>query len=164
MEDDCIDCVNDSLNDKHYFVCFINPSLMHRCSTKCLPEEATLEQTQKIIQNVVRVPSSLYTMNLASLTVYRPLGFKMIGWNQMSDRLIPSIQKSKTSLKSSKSSRPGALTPGGVGCDIKHNSYDRYLAKMKGKYLRGTSATDIHVFGGKKMKLNLVSGCICEPN
>jgi hypothetical protein len=66
------------------------------------------------------------------------------------------------SLKSSKSLRPGALTPGGIGCDIKHNSYDRYLAKVKGKYLRGTSTTAIPVSGGKKMKLNLVSGCICN--
>jgi len=138
--------------------------LMHPCGKKCLTKEATLEQTQKIIQNVVRVPSSLYTMNLASLTVYRPLGPKMISWNQMSDRIVPSIQKSHVSLKSSKSLRPGALTPGGVGCDIKHNSYDRYLAKIKGKYLHGTNATAIPVSGGKKMKLNLVGGCICSPN
>jgi hypothetical protein len=149
MEDTCLDCPFTS-------------DLMHHCSNNCSPEEASLVQTQKIIQNVVRVPSSLYTMNLASLTVYRPIGANMIRWNQMSDRLVPSIQKSHVSLKSSKSLRPGALTPGGIGCDIKHNSYDRYLAKVKGKYLRGTSTTAIPVSGGKKMKLNLVSGCICN--
>ena len=28
--------------------------------------------------------------------------------------------------------RPGAMTPGGQGVDVKHGSYDRYLAKKKG--------------------------------
>ena len=31
--------------------------------------------------------------------------------------------------------RPGAMTPGGQGVDVKHGSYDRYLAKKKGKLL-----------------------------
>jgi hypothetical protein len=31
--------------------------------------------------------------------------------------------------------RPGAMTPGGQGVDVKHGSYDRYLAKKKGKIL-----------------------------
>jgi hypothetical protein len=132
-----------------------------QCRTMCISKDAALDQTQKIIQNVVRVPSSLYTMNLGSLNVYQPSN-NTVGWNQMSDRLVPSVQKSHVSLKSSKSLRPGALTPGGVGCDIKHNSYDRYLAKMKGKYLRGTTTAIVPVSGGKKMKLNLVAGCVCN--
>jgi hypothetical protein len=137
--------------------CPINSDSVFRCTKMCLPKEAELEQTQKIIQNVVRVSSSLYTMNIGTL---RPS--TSVRWHQMSDRLVPSVQKSHVSLKSSKSLRPGALTPGGVGCDIKHNSYDRYLAKLKGKYLRGPTVSVVPKTGGKKMKLNLVSGCVCE--
>jgi hypothetical protein len=44
-------------------------------------------------------------------------------------RVVPrnpnSIRRTKTSLK------PGALCPGGKGVDVKHNSYDRYLARKK---------------------------------
>ena len=29
--------------------------------------------------------------------------------------------------------RPGSTSAPGVGVDIKHNSYDRYLAKLKGR-------------------------------
>lgn len=29
--------------------------------------------------------------------------------------------------------RPGSQAPGGSGVDIKHNSYARYLARLKGK-------------------------------
>lgn len=144
-----------------HLLCIDDIAIPIRCAKMCVPEEARLEQTQKIIQNVVRVPSSLYTMSLGSLNVYRPRN-AVVGWNQMSDRLVPAVQKSHVSLKSSKSLRPGALTPGGVGCDIKHNSYDRYLAKMKGKYLRGTTTSVVPASGGKKMKLNLVAGCVCN--
>jgi hypothetical protein len=43
-------------------------------------------------------------------------------WNQSSDRMLASVQ----------------LT-GGKGCDIKHNSYDRYLNKLK----RGTRIKEL---------------------
>ena len=96
-------------------------------------------QRQKIIQNTVRVPSSLYTMNLGSLTSYaRPTKATYgVCWNQMSDRPVPSIQTAQVPTgtnnslngrhRSVTSSKPGSQTPGGIGCDIKHNSYDRYL-------------------------------------
>ena len=103
-------------------------------------------QTNKIIQNKVRIPSSLYTMNLGSLKSYnQPITYNVC-WNQMSDRAIPSIQKATiptgfgNSLNgkhsSFTSSKPGSQTPGGVGCDIKHNSYIRYLNRLKGKSLK----------------------------
>ena len=31
--------------------------------------------------------------------------------------------------------KPGAMTPGGYGVDVKHDSYARYLGKLKGKLL-----------------------------
>jgi hypothetical protein len=33
------------------------------------------------------------------------------------------------------------LNPGGSGVDVKHNSYDRYLARKKGKHLVNNSNT-----------------------
>jgi hypothetical protein len=94
----------------------------------------------KIINNLVRLPSSLNTMNLATLSSYnKPVGPFFVYWNQMSDRPIASNQKSYVpsfgcSTKSSITrERPGSQSPGGVGCDIKHNSYNRYLNKLRGK-------------------------------
>ena len=61
--------------------------------------------------------------------------------NNQSDRDHPSNSKLSTfrvvprrpnSTKRTKTSlRPGALCPGGIGVDVKHNSYDRYLARKK---------------------------------
>jgi hypothetical protein len=103
--------------------------------------------TQKRIWNTVRVPSSEYTMNLSSLTVYqKPYTnnlYSGVNWNQMSDRALPSnLNVSKISIvpsrgNSTRSSitrhRPGSMRPGGKGVDIKHGSYARYLARLKGK-------------------------------
>ena len=101
----------------------------------------------------------------------------------MSDRPVPSVQRATIptgfyhSLNgrhtSYTSSRPGCQTPGGVGCDIKHNSYDRYLNRLKGKgpLRRGpippTFGAPIPfnpafpVYGGKTVKTNIVNGCDC---
>ena len=102
-------------------------------------------QKLKLIQNTARVQSSLYTSNLGPLNAYRQPTKATNGvcWNQMSDRPVPSVQKtvvptgSNNSLNrrhtSVTSSKPGGQSPGGIGCDIKHNSYDRYLNRLKGK-------------------------------
>ena len=55
------------------------------------------EITQKRIWNVVRVPSSLYTMNLGALNVIDLSNnatnqYDFTNWNQMSDRRFPSVQ------------------------------------------------------------------------
>lgn len=142
-------------------------------------------QRQLLIQNAVRVDASLYTSNLGPLTAYRPAtpATQGVCWNQMSDRPIPSIQRAtvptgvNNSLNSRRSSvtssRPGCQTPGGRGCDIKHNSYDRYLNRLKGKgpLRRGPIPADFGapvmfdpahpVYGDKRFKANLVAGCDC---
>ena len=154
-------------------------------------------QRQKLVQNTVRVSSSLYTMNLGSLTSYaRPTKATYgVCWNQMSDRPIPSKQIAQvptgtnSSLngrhRSVTSSKPGSQTPGGSGCDIKHNSYDRYLNRLKGKgpLKRGAIPQNIDgqsinpafpgyyipfnpafpIYGGKTIKTGIVSGCDCCP-
>lgn len=109
-----------------------------RCNRKCIPPVASAAITQKRLQNVVRVPSSLYAMNIGALNAYQPAcaAATRVTWNQMSDRVAPAVQKAFVSFRSSKSLRPGALTPGGVGCDIKHNSYERRLLKLKGGVFR----------------------------
>ena len=147
-------------------------------------------QKQKIIQSTVRVYGSLYTANLGPLTAYsKPIsdpskGFYGVCWNQMSDRPIPSVQVAtiptgfRTSMNrrhtSVTSSKPGCQTPGGIGCDIKHNSYDRYLNRLKGKgpMRRGIVPQNFGkpipfdcafpIYGGKTMKTNIVdAGCDC---
>ena len=101
--------------------------------------------TQKRIWNTVRVPESEYIMNLASLTVYQQpnASYANVNWNQYSDRALPgnSLVSNITIVPSHGNStrssitrlRPGSLKPGGKGVDIKHGSYDRYLARLKGK-------------------------------
>jgi len=167
------------------------PKYYYRCSgcdtnlTSNTP--ANQYQRQKIIQNTVRVPSSLYTMNLASLSAYQKPenALYRVNWNQMSDRAVPSVQKSNATgttyhSSSTKSTitrlQPGAMSPGGVGCDIKHNSYDRYLNRLKGKSAlrRGTIPYDFGfglknytfnrafpIYGGKTTKMNIINGCNC---
>jgi hypothetical protein len=143
-------------------------------------------QRQKIIQNTVRVYASLYTANKGPLAAYKRPGQETHGvcWNQMSDRPLPSVQRATvpTGVYSSLNSRhhsvtsirPGCQTPGGVGCDIKHNSYDRYLnrLKAKGPLRRGSVPKDFvapqlpfnrayPIYGAKLFKQNIVAGCNC---
>ena len=139
-------------------------------------------QKQKIIQNTVRVASSNYTMNIGALSVYQKpkIALSNVCWNQQSDRALPHVQTLVSSSgnnpggNSTKRSltrcRPGALSPGGIGVDIKHNSYDRYLARIKGKgplrrQLISTNqmlqSNQYPEKGGKFYKTNIVSGCNC---
>lgn len=162
-------------------------------------DPASQYQRQKIIQKTVRVPASVFTMNLGALSTYqRPnLTYNVVdvsgsnyivspgvNWNQMSDRREPHIQVVKTGAGSGYHSsstkrtitanRPGAMSPGGSGVDIKHNSYDRYLNRLKGKapvrrgvippafglpYIPFNRAAPI--YGGKVMKTSIVNGCNC---
>jgi len=143
-------------------------------------------QIQKQIQNTVRIYASLYAANLAPLTAYVKPTTATYGvcWNQMSDRPVPSVQRATVptgyfnSINNNRhhsvtSSKPGSQTPGGIGCDIKHNSYERYLNRLKGKgpLRRGvippTFGTPIPfnvaypIYGGKVTKTNIVTGCDC---
>lgn len=104
-----------------------------------------IEITQKRIWNSVRVAASEYIMNVGALNVYvePSSNFNNVNWNQMSDRPLPSnylrtsfqiVPSHGNSTKSSLTrDRPGSQAPGGSGVDIKHNSYARYLARLKGK-------------------------------
>lgn len=162
---------------------------------------ASQYQRQKLIQNTVRIPASLWTMNLAALASYNaPLSTSQfveqagafyevpahIYWNQMSDRARPSVQKVITgsgatyganSLKRTKTSlKPGAMSPGGIGVDIKHNCYERRLnrLKAKGPIRRGVIPPNygtpipfnpaFPIYGGKIVKTGIVNGCNCDSS
>uniref|UniRef100_A0A6C0F2M2 Uncharacterized protein n=1 Tax=viral metagenome TaxID=1070528 RepID=A0A6C0F2M2_9ZZZZ len=144
-------------------------------------DPASQYQRQKLIQNTVRVPASLYIDNLGALNVYqKPEPRFGVNWKQMSDRAIPHIQnvyvpsRGSSTRRSVTRNRPGAMSPGGVGVDMKHNSYDRYLARIKGKspLRRGVipatfGAPSIPfnqafpVYGGKTTKTSIVNNCNC---
>jgi hypothetical protein len=109
----------------------------------------------KLIENTVRVPSSEYTMNKSALNVYIPpqvnptKSLYGVNWNQMSDRAVPGVVKTnvpsygnstRTSLTRM---RPGSTSAAGKGVDIKHGSYDRYLARLKGKSVLRTALETI---------------------
>ena len=159
---------------------------LRNCDTNMTSQTpANQYQKLKLIQNTVRVQSSLYTMNLAALSAYSNPTAKTFNvcWNQMSDRTVPSVQKAlvptgtNTTLnsrhRSVTSSRPGCQSPGGIGCDIKHNSYDRYLNRIKAKnpLRRGQVPANFGnpiefnsaypIYGGKVLKTSIVSGCDC---
>ena len=180
-------------------------NIVYRCRT-CNSNNASDSPASqyiklKQIQNSVRVASSLYTMNLAALNVYSkpkttysevyiPQQYYLVSpnvnWNQMSDRPRPSNQvvytgngstyHSSSTKRTITSLRPGGLSPGGKGVDIKHNSYQRYLNRIKGKgpVRRGVIPPDFGapikfnnaypIYGGKTMKTSIVSGCNCEIN
>jgi surface protein len=133
-------------------------------------------QRLKLIQNTVRVDASSYSMNRGALNVYetQPNNANVVGWNQMSDRTQPHEQAVRMSMKSSVSIRPGNMSPGGIGCDIKHNSYDRYLARLKGAGPLRKDNLPIDygvpitfdpknpIYGGKTVKTSIgTSSCAC---
>lgn len=127
-------------------------------------------QNLKRIQRTVRVDSSQYTMNLASVNSYD----EKRTWNNMSDRFVRSVQKGGIEKKLRPSWRPGCLSPGGDGCDIKHNSYQRHLNRLKGnKILRAEKIPPemalpyipfnpvTPIYGDKLCKTSILS-CFCK--
>ena len=50
-----------------------------------------------------------------------------------------------------------------IGVDIKHNSYDRYLARKKSQYLKTEQSNNfVPKYGNKTMKFGLVYGSRCK--
>jgi hypothetical protein len=112
-------------------------------------DSSNVLQRQKQIQNVVGVASSLYTNNLASLYVNNEDASKntLKGMFNASDRLQPhGVGRNK-------------------GIDIKHNSYDRYLARKKSQYFRSESDNNLKPkYGNKTFKLGIVRSNNCIKN
>jgi len=133
---------------------------------------------QKKIWKQVGVAPSLYRNNLVALTVEGPQlcpsggtitnaprkEYSFVNWNQSSDRAVPSVQfayhpsHGNSTRATLTSHRPGAGGPAGVGVDIKHNSYARYLARKKGKVFNPKiRIAEYPKTGNKTQTYNIVS-------
>lgn len=148
-------------------------ALVTRCTGNCLTNSIT---TQKQIWDQVRVPSSLYMMNKASfiigsnrLTTANNTNNIRNG-NQSSDQNTFAIQNHPNptrgnSLKSTLTSlKPGACAPGGTGVDIKHNSYARYLGRIKAGNLKTETSSVTPKRGNKTRMFGLIMNsdtCTC---
>jgi hypothetical protein len=139
---------------------------------------------QKKIQNVVRVDSSEYLINKAALSVYTQptAAYNYVNWNQQSDRAVPGVVHRNVPRRGDGSStrtsitalRPGSSSAGSSstmqiskGVDMKHGSYDRYLAKLKGrKVLRtqsyASTSTNIAEQGNKTRTFGVAYSDNCQ--
>lgn len=117
--------------------------------------------------NQVRVGASLYTMNAAALANTQLIS-NTLSWNQSSDQRLKSIQTAYHPTRGSSkrstltSLKPGACAPAGKGVDIKHNSYDRYLNKLKGGSIAASQNKNVvnnpnQLFGNKKQAYGIIA-------
>jgi len=124
------------------------------------------EYRQRLIWNVARVPSSLYTMNLASQNVRgsssnNPLEINgNVNWNQMSDRAVPSIPTRYVPRNRTRH-RPGGAGSAAIGVDVKHDSYARFLARKKSAVLKTCKSAILPepIKGNKQFSLGFISNC-----
>jgi hypothetical protein len=167
----CNQCLDTSCND-------VNPLVYKRCNGCSGGFYASADATQRRIQNTVRVSQSEYLENLAGLNVYTPpiAKYGFVNWNQGSDRAVPGqVHRNVPSYgaNSTKTSvtrmRPGSCSAAGQGVDIKHGSYARYLARIKGRGPYRTQAQSVPAVEGNKTKKygiaysNRDDGCMCPP-
>tara|TARA_R110002072_G_scaffold49072_3_gene133731 strand:- start:868 stop:1419 length:552 start_codon:yes stop_codon:yes gene_type:complete len=160
-----------------------------RGCTTCTPGINTTDNsfiTQKIIQHQTGVASSTYNNNLVPFQVTKGqnhyinqgiLGFAKVSSdrsyssNSQNSNNIRIIHRNTSSLQGSRTAlRPGSLAPGGIGVDIKHNSYDRHLAKLKAKNIRPRQNTHnpVPIQGNKMNNISIFnyypnSRCIVQP-
>lgn len=178
---DCSGCGRISYNDcsgdnstnvvkKNGYIYYNTPPVQCvSCCNNCTTDTVKTV-TQQRIQNTVRVPTGQYLDNLTSLTVRgsyenRPkLTFNNVNQSQASDRAVLSVQKQVYNPRL----RPGKLGAGGAGVDVKHNSFDRILARKKAQNIRtdSTSATaSVPVYGNKVKTYGIINraNCYCGP-
>ncbi len=145
------DCTNTIYSSNHikkngyrYTEQPTNPVLS--CCSGC-PIDLEKQHTQKKIQNTVKIPTGQYLDNLTSLTVRgdsnnTPLSnLNNVNESQASDRNRLHIQTAVYNKPRFYSARPGRQGPGGKGVDVKHNSFDRILARKKAQHLRTENIT-----------------------
>ena len=127
--------------------------------------------TAKRIYHASMVPSSVYRLTLSSSTVASGLGGRQkifnANYNQSSDRnqkhSVPfSTPRLRMKNAPGVSSAGNGITGGGV--DIKHNSYDRYLARKKGFAINHKNQPIWHKSnnvpsGTTNETFNIINGC-----
>jgi len=146
-----------------------NVILKHRFPPVCGTCPLKINSIPRSPYRSLETPMSVYMSNLSSLYVYqRPtLLFHNVNWNQSSDRAIPhiqptNVQRNTSSLRGTRTgSKPGAMVPGGVGVDIKHNSFNRYNLRLRGAVLKTKpNVTTILKFPSYRFKSQTCySGC-----
>jgi hypothetical protein len=168
----CNQCLDVSGNNEPDWYVYSN-----RCNGCSGGFAASADATQRRIQNTVRVSQSEYLENLAGLNVFTPAIAKYgyVNWNQGSDRAepgqvhrnVPSYGASSTKTSITRL-RPGSCSAAGQGVDIKHGSYARYLARLKGRgpYRTETVAAAVPVEGNKTKKYGIAFShrddrCMC---
>lgn len=123
---------------------FKQPAVIYRdisCTTSI-----DISLNQRTIQRQNRVESSLYTMNLAALS----------STQQTNQQLNSKYAHNQSDRKYQENNK--------VGVDIKHNSYDRYLAKKKSGYLTSKipNTKPLQLTGNKYYKLGLIANKHCK--
>lgn len=121
--------------------------------------EPSAPSTQKRILKTVRLASSDYVNSLVPQVVFDPPAVDgQIPWHNGSDRAVAGVvhtnvpSRGDSTSRSITRARPGACSAAGRGVDIKHGSYDRYLAKLKGRTVGRScsSATPVVPVRGNK--------------
>jgi hypothetical protein len=168
----CNQCLDASGNQPDWYV------YSRRCNGCRNSVANSADATQRRIQTTVRVSQSEYLENLAGLNVYTPAVAKygFVNWNQGSDRAEPGrVQRNVPShgANSTKTSvtrlRPGSCSAAGQGVDIKHGSYARYLARIKGRGPYRTQTQPVAPVEGNKTKKYGIAyshrddACFCPP-
>jgi len=128
------------------------------------------DANQKRIWKASRVSQSQYLDSISSLNVYeRPTLQMGVNWNQMSDRAVASIvyrnvpSHGNSTKQSLTRHRPGSSSAPGIGVDVKHGSYHRYLERLKGKGPSRTQSKEEPIpLYGNKTKYYGISDCLCE--
>jgi hypothetical protein len=137
--------------------------------------------TQKRIQKVVRVDGSEYIMNKGALSVYTQSvpTYNNVNWNQQSDRAVPGVvhrnvpshgcstRSSITRMRPGSMSAGSSTNQGSKGVDMKHGSYDRYLARLKGgKPLRtqseASTINNVPLYGDKTRMFGVAYSSVCQ--
>jgi hypothetical protein len=145
-------------------------SCINTCSGTANCEWNNQLSVQKKIWRLVGASSSQYQSSLASMNVLDSLGPCIIPWTQGSDRKSPGqpiayVPRARTR------GRPGGLGTSGEfakGVDVKHNSYNRYLARKKGVHLvttpnlsngENTENLPLPYKGNKRYALGFINNC-----
>ena len=120
-----------------------------QCAT-CTYDTFAMQPSMKImtrrrIHSIgIRQPSNMRTSRIASLNTH-DCNNVCAPQNNLSDRATPSVSVARVKRNGSSTrrtqtaNRPGAMTPGGIGVDQKHGSYERYLNAKKGRLLRAAN-------------------------
>lgn len=131
----------------------------------------TQEIRQKRMWGLAGTSSSMFTMNLAALSVRgteanNPVQtYGYVNWNQMSDRAVPSAIPATMNVPRHRTRhRPGSTGTGGVkadGVDVKHDSYARYLARKKAANLKTIKPELLPdpLYGNKQYLIGMIPGC-----